>query len=166
MSATGCNVDIDAWVDIRLSSYTAKLHRPQTPRVALAKRLTQRLTPQIIRRRQSPNTLQSPASEGIYSPPCASSTFFAPTPHAAPHVLTRETTSPPTPRVLVKGRQPSRSNNTTKRRSTIAVSSLTFTGPSTENKPVDSHQPSCDDIATVLPRAVPEPFHIESKEFA
>jgi hypothetical protein len=151
---------------MRLRSYTAELHRPQTPRVALAKRLTQKFTPQIIRRRQYSNTLQLPASEGIYSPPCASSTFFAPTPHAAPHVLTRETTSPPTPRVLVKGRQPSRSNNTTKRRGTIAVSSLTFTEPSTENNPVDPHQPSFDDIATDLPRAVPEPFHIRSKGFA
>jgi hypothetical protein len=147
----------DASVDVILSCVPAELPgRPPTPRTALAKRLTHGFT---RRRKQSMG-----ASEGTYT------AFAAPVfPATAPHVLTRQTTSSHTLRVLVKGRRgPSRSNNSVQPNSKVPLSARTSTEPPTLSNAVNAvnpHRPSSDAVAPGLPHApAPAPSSIRRKE--
>jgi hypothetical protein len=98
------------------------------------------------------------ASKGFYTPAFAAPVF----PATDPHVLTRQTTSSHTPRVLVKGRRgPSRSSN-----SVQPDSKVPSTEPPTLSNPVNpvsTHQPSSDAVAG-LPHAAPAPSRFRRKE--
>jgi hypothetical protein len=77
-------------------------------------------------------------------------------------VLTRQTTSPHAPRVLVKGRHgPLR--NTVQPRSALAVSSLTLTQQPTENSPISFQHSSHGITPPELPSAASQPLRNRRK---